>query len=893
MESVLVPGEKPVRLLQWLVKVGDWLKYGTPVAIYRCIEDPSTGVKSKEMELKSRKVGKVKKFAMEVGQVAKPGGMILEMEACSHPVVMKDMCAECGVDLRMVKRRCEKQAHVSMIPSVPELKISKQQAEEIGNQDKSRLHKLNKLVLLVDLDQTLIHTTQNQAFAAMCSEEKDFFTFQLHKNEPTLYTKLRPYCREFLQEISKCYELQVVTFGSRLYAHKIAEFIDPKKKFFANRILSRDECINPMKKSGNLRHLFPCGDSMVCIIDDRDDVWSSAPNLVMVKKYSYFPGSGDINSPDKVEAKKQTGDTAKSETSKEVDKPQEVETESPAVDNNSNNTRKRKSETDENDKSSKIMKNSHDGCDENEQKVKEKIIKQTNNGGNKKVECETKMECNNDADKPEVMIDASKNKEEEDEKNDNSEDVVLSSDSESDSSSDSSSSSSGSENSKDQIAETNSVEQSCQVSTSASSTESNGTSNTDNTTASSKENIKNKSEINTDSTVPSDVVSICKTTTIDNGSHSATAVCQKKENNSQVLADHDDYLKYLQSILTCIHYTYYDAYKKHLNGEFEHPPDLRGVVPFLRSKVLYGCCIVLTGIIPNNFKAAPHMHRAHIVARQLGAAINSTVDENTTHLIGAKKGTAKYQDALKMGKKKIHMVSIEWLWACSDRWERVSEKLFPMPSKSSRHSRSRSGTPPVHKSVNVTPAQTSEKRYDAVTGKLLKKVLDPRFEFMVSEAVTRKQKRKSPLYTSLKNPEKVIPVQFNQSSNEASTSTAVSATRTRKPSMAEVMGIGYTLSSNDIEDMDKEVEDLMNSDEDDGDELGTKIDRPVSSSSESSLLATSSKPLNPDSILTKISESSSSSNNVSSSEEEFDHMAELLDHEMHYDEDSVNLDDMD
>ena len=29
---------------------------------------------------------------------------------------------------------------------------------------------------------------------------------------------------------------------------------------------------------------------MVCIIDDRDDVWSAAPNLVLVKKYSYFPG---------------------------------------------------------------------------------------------------------------------------------------------------------------------------------------------------------------------------------------------------------------------------------------------------------------------------------------------------------------------------------------------------------------------------------------------------------------------------------------------------------------------------------------------------------------------------------------------------------------------------
>jgi len=67
---------------------------------------------------------------------------------------------------------------------------------------------------------------------------------------------MRPHCRQFLEAISKIYELQIVTFGSRQYAHKIAEFIDPEKKYFAHRILSRDECINPMRKSGNLRFVF-------------------------------------------------------------------------------------------------------------------------------------------------------------------------------------------------------------------------------------------------------------------------------------------------------------------------------------------------------------------------------------------------------------------------------------------------------------------------------------------------------------------------------------------------------------------------------------------------------------------------------------------------------------
>lgn len=45
------------------------------------------------------------------------------------------------------------------------------------------------------------------------------------------------------------------------------------------------------------RYLFPCGDSMVCIIDDREDVWKFAPNLITVKKYVYFEGIGDISAP--------------------------------------------------------------------------------------------------------------------------------------------------------------------------------------------------------------------------------------------------------------------------------------------------------------------------------------------------------------------------------------------------------------------------------------------------------------------------------------------------------------------------------------------------------------------------------------------------------------------
>jgi RNA polymerase II subunit A C-terminal domain phosphatase len=42
------------------------------------------------------------------------------MELCSHPTVMRDLCAECGADLSNEKQT----ASVPMVHSVPELKVS-------------------------------------------------------------------------------------------------------------------------------------------------------------------------------------------------------------------------------------------------------------------------------------------------------------------------------------------------------------------------------------------------------------------------------------------------------------------------------------------------------------------------------------------------------------------------------------------------------------------------------------------------------------------------------------------------------------------------------------------------------------------------------------------------
>uniref|UniRef100_A0A914E433 protein-serine/threonine phosphatase n=1 Tax=Acrobeloides nanus TaxID=290746 RepID=A0A914E433_9BILA len=110
-------------------------------------------------------------------------------------------------------------------------------------------------------------------------------------------TKIRPYTREFLDRVSRLYEMHIISFGQRQYTHKIAELLDPEKVLFGHRIMSRDELFSAMHKTRNLKALFPCGEELIAIIDDRPDVWQYSDALVRVKPYKYFKDTGDINAP--------------------------------------------------------------------------------------------------------------------------------------------------------------------------------------------------------------------------------------------------------------------------------------------------------------------------------------------------------------------------------------------------------------------------------------------------------------------------------------------------------------------------------------------------------------------------------------------------------------------
>ncbi|XP_017788336.1 PREDICTED: RNA polymerase II subunit A C-terminal domain phosphatase [Habropoda laboriosa] len=362
IEIIFPFGGQPGKILKWRVRMDTMVAAGRVLFLYQNVTSGTEESKGPEKKYRATRFGRVIKFLAKEGDVVQPGQVIMTLEGCKHPTVMKDLCAECGVDLRVegIGKENEStkisQASVPMVHSVPELKVCPELAEKIGKEDEQRLLSDRKLALLVDLDQTIVHTTNDNVPPNM----KDVYHYQLYgPNSPWYHTRLRPNTRHFLFEMSRLYELHICTFGARNYAHTVAALLDKDGILFSHRILSRDECFDPASKTANLKALFPCGDDLVCIIDDREDVWQGCGNLVQVKPYHFFRHTGDIHAPPGLEKSdvsvlpelQNTNELCNDNNPNESDKngASELPNEESIIDNNSKNEIQKAIENKENE----------------------------------------------------------------------------------------------------------------------------------------------------------------------------------------------------------------------------------------------------------------------------------------------------------------------------------------------------------------------------------------------------------------------------------------------------------------------------------------------------------------------------------------------------------------
>lgn len=815
--EVRCPGPGPLRLLEWRVASGTTVRIGSVLAVCEAASSAppagpaparagsgSGGCVRAERRLRSERAGVVRELCAQPGQVVAPGAVLVRVEGCSHPVVMKGLCAECGQDLTQLQSENGRQqaplstATVSMVHSVPELMVSSEQAEQLGREDQQRLHRNRKLVLMVDLDQTLIHTTEQH-----CQQmsNKGILHFQLGRGEPMLHTRLRPHCREFLEKVARLYELHVFTFGSRLYAHTIAGFLDPEKKLFSHRILSRDECIDPFSKTGNLRNLFPCGDSMVCIIDDREDVWKFAPNLITVKKYVYFQGTGDIHAPpgfrEPPARKKGSHPPRGADAADRAPPAKDAEDGRPAAGPEQSNGLGRPARE----------LNGDVALPGPGEERGPRPAARTPPAEDRGPPAGAQQQGRTSAERRPAQAAAGGDL-----------DFDLSSDSEGSGESEGPSS----------------------AASDGESGEKGGPRRPEPTQDAGRGGPVGANHCG-DPQEEGERDSLCglaggaadrkeAETESQNSEQSGITVGEsldqsvEEEEEADEDEDEDDHLVHLEEILARVHSDYYARYDRYLRGETPEVPDIRKIVPELKSRVLADVAIIFSGLHPTNFpveKTREHYHATALGARILPQLVlDPDAPDRATHLIAARAGTEKVRQAQACGR--LHVVNPNWLWSCLERWDRVEEQLFPLSEDYGKAPREDSPAAfpdrqgvlpaalfhptPVHPRAQPGP---DVRIYDASTGKLIRKggagpgppgSLQVHAEHSSFRAVQPHQQQ-----------------MFGEEPPGAPDAARPGpCRRQRQPSMSETMPL-YTLCKEDLESMDREVDDILGEGSDDSD----------------------------------------------------------------------------
>ncbi|KAM3178629.1 hypothetical protein ACTXT7_002185 [Hymenolepis weldensis] len=698
----------------------------TPTSIVCTLEAPG----QPSIPIKCPGYGKVSMLCQE-GSTLNANDPLFKYEGCQHNVVMLDLCAECGANLRKDggisgERITAASASIPMIHMIPDLHVSESVAAEIALKDEENLLAQRKLALLIDLDQTVLHTTTTpnafryksffilplECYIVKLSANSDLIQcdqllllhkqcsstvnwcltnnvhrFNLAGSEMIYHTRFRPHLTKFLRRMVKLFQMHICTFGNRAYAHQLASILDPKRKYFCQRILSRDECFNPVTKSANLKALFPRGVHLVCIIDDRGDVWDWSSNLIQVQPYRFFPEVGDINGPPGRPLSMMSMPDFRAFTS-----PSPTTTEST-------------SSSDEEGPKSKMPK-SHNSINNSKSANSEKpVVRASEDGDN--IQKNESTSKSGEKSEPDQKSDESKNGESEVGQPKKTAENTFELESKREEAVESTV-----EESKRRESEVSKPEDEIEHPESKPADENELTIKPQDTKPI-EEKIKNEDEKRDGELEYSQRMSPPPPQISPSQPQSIF------EMSEEALDSYDaDYLLRLEEILTEIHRRYYRAYDEHMaevariraqNKPVEYGSRLSGiphvanVISSIRAEVLGpNTHITMSGLTPRNYPPSDSL--AGRIALGLGARLHnrlrlpkdpaqakasSSEHRNfTTHLVACRQNTEKViaartfqvqcRAAAQSPEIPFHIVSPRWLWASYFRWEHLPESQFPL-----------------------------------------------------------------------------------------------------------------------------------------------------------------------------------------------------------------------
>ena len=219
--------------------------------------------------------------------------MSVDAAACAHDVVVYGLCAHCGAEVSV-----EATSHSLIVGAHKSIVLSLAEFGQQTRRNSQRLVSEKKLLLVLDLDHTLIHTTDEPNAARIAADTAfPLYSFKLatpttipHNTAATAMNtvSLRPHCVEFISALSSRYDIYVYTHGVRAYADAVVALIDPAHKHIKRRVVTRTEATTMHK---TLRAMYPCDDGLVAIVDDRIDVWGdAAANVLRAYEYYFFHG---------------------------------------------------------------------------------------------------------------------------------------------------------------------------------------------------------------------------------------------------------------------------------------------------------------------------------------------------------------------------------------------------------------------------------------------------------------------------------------------------------------------------------------------------------------------------------------------------------------------------
>jgi len=163
--------------------------------------------------------------ASEAGAVAE--GSQAQVQATDAPAdeeCIHQSVAGCGFDVNDLK------AYIAMLPPSASLKLPGCPIPIKGESGP-------KISLVLDLDETLVHSS------TLAIKSPDYvFPVHLRGTEYSVYVRLRPHVFEFMERMSKIFEIIVFTASQKLYADALLDLLDPCKQFIQHRVF-RESCV--------------------------------------------------------------------------------------------------------------------------------------------------------------------------------------------------------------------------------------------------------------------------------------------------------------------------------------------------------------------------------------------------------------------------------------------------------------------------------------------------------------------------------------------------------------------------------------------------------------------------------------------------------------------------